>query len=77
MSLVLNSLGVGGSETKTVKVANVRACSGIDVEPACLNPPDTPLQKLDAAVQVNHLHRRGKYSIGALIRKPHNQIGCG
>lgn len=66
MLFVLNSLAVGGSETKIIKVANALAKTGVKVEIAYLNPPETGLEKVDSAVPVTNLRRRGKYSIRSL-----------
>lgn len=63
---LLNSLSTGGSETKIIKLANALARSGLPVELAYLNPPETLLDRIDRSVSVHHLGRRGKYSIPAL-----------
>lgn len=68
MLFVLNSLSVGGSETKIVKIANALAHSGVRVEIAYLNPPETLLDQVDPAVSVTNLRRRGKYSVNSLRR---------
>lgn len=65
---VLNTLSVGGSESKIVKIANALAHSGIKVELAYLNPPETLLDQIDQLVTVTNLRRRRKYSIGAMLR---------
>lgn len=65
---VLNSLEVGGSETKIIRVANELARSGFAVELAYLNPPETMLGMIDPAVPVTRLDRRGKYSFSSLRR---------
>ena len=63
---VLNSLAVGGSETKIVRVVNAllrrRMVAGI----AYLNGPDDLLSALSADVPVRRLERRGKFSASAL-----------
>jgi glycosyltransferase involved in cell wall biosynthesis len=65
---VLNSLGVGGSEIKIIKVANALVRSGTAVELAYLNPVETSLSMIDPAVPVTCLDRRGKYSFSSLRR---------
>jgi glycosyltransferase involved in cell wall biosynthesis len=66
MLFVLNSLSVGGSERKIVRVANALAQSGVGVTVAYLNPPETLLDKIDPDVTLVNLGRRGKYSLRAL-----------
>ena len=68
MLFVLNSLTVGGSETKIIRVANALASSGDRAELAYLNPPESALARIDPAVSVTNLHRRGKYSISSFRR---------
>lgn len=68
MLFVLNSLGVGGSEIKIVKLANALAELGDSVDIAYLSQPETILPQIAPAVRVTNLHRRGKYSYGALRR---------
>lgn len=68
MLFVLNSLAVGGTETKIVRIANALVRSGVRVELVYLNGPNTLLDKVDPSIQVTNLHRRGKYSVGALRR---------
>lgn len=65
---VSGTLGVGGSETKIVKIANALARSGYSAAIAYLNPPETLLEKINPNVPVTHLHRRGKFSINSLRR---------
>ena len=65
---VLNSLEVGGSEIKIIRVANALARSGFDVELAYLTPIETSIGLIDSAVSLTCLDRRGKYSISALRR---------
>lgn len=65
---VLNSLRIGGSESKIIRVANALARAGVSVQLAYLNPPETGLGRIDPAVRAVHLQRRRKYSIGALRR---------
>jgi glycosyltransferase involved in cell wall biosynthesis len=59
---------VGGSEIKIIKVANALARSGNPVQLAYLDPRETLLGRVDPAVPVTHLDRRGKYSFAALQR---------
>ncbi len=63
---LLNSLGVGGSEGKFVRLANALCGRGASVTLAYLNPPTPLLAAVDSRVAVVHLHRRGKFSIRAL-----------
>ena len=65
---LLNSLGLGGSETKVVKLANTFAEAGSPVAVAYLNRPDTLSGALRDDVDLMHLRRKGRYSIGALWR---------
>lgn len=68
MLFVLNCLGVGGSEIKIIKTANALSSSGVPVELAYLNKPDTSLGRVSSRVSVINLRRRGPYSIPALHR---------
>jgi glycosyltransferase involved in cell wall biosynthesis len=65
---VLNSLGRGGSELKTVKLANGLVARGWRVGVAHLNGPDTLRSLLDRRVAVAMLHRRGLFSFRSLRR---------
>lgn len=65
---VVSTLEVGGSETKIVRIANALTSSGTNAEIAYLNPPDTLLGRIHAAVPTTHLERRGKYSLHTLRR---------
>jgi L-malate glycosyltransferase len=65
---LLNSLTIGGSETKSVRMANALAERGTDVTVAYLNPPEQLLGEISAQVRVVHLKRRGKFSVRALQR---------
>ena len=66
--LVLSSLGIGGSESKFVKLAGALAARGTKVALAYLNPPLDLLSRIDPSVAVIPLQRRGKFSMGALRR---------
>jgi glycosyltransferase involved in cell wall biosynthesis len=63
---LLNSLTLGGSETKNVRMANALAERGADVTIAYLNPPEQLLAEIEPNVRVIHLRRRGKFSWRAL-----------
>jgi glycosyltransferase involved in cell wall biosynthesis len=63
---VLATLGVGGSETKTVRVANALTQRGLRVGVAYLNPPEFLLKQLTPSIPVWNLQRKGKFSIAAL-----------
>lgn len=65
---VLNSLTVGGSERKAVRVANALAARGIKTGIARLNGPDTLLSQLDVRVQRWDLQRSGRFSLLAVLR---------
>lgn len=71
---MLSTLGVGGSESKIVRIANALGNSPLGAEIAYLNTPNTLLPKIDHAVAVTCLYRRGKYSFRSL-RKLRSVIG--
>jgi glycosyltransferase involved in cell wall biosynthesis len=66
--VLLNSLTIGGSETKSVRMANALAERGSDVTVAYLNPPEQLRGEISPLVRVVHLRRTGKFSLGALRR---------
>ena len=66
--ILLNSLVIGGSETKSVRMANALAERGSDVTIAYLNPPEQLLAEISPLVRVVHLRRTGKFSLSALRR---------
>jgi glycosyltransferase involved in cell wall biosynthesis len=66
--IVLNALRIGGSETKSVRMANALAERGTQVTIAYLNPPEQLLSEISPQVRVLHLQRKGKFSVGALRR---------
>jgi glycosyltransferase involved in cell wall biosynthesis len=63
---VLNSLNVGGSETKTVRLVNALLQRELPAGVAYLNAPDLLRPKLDPRAPVWRLERRGKLSMTAL-----------
>ena len=63
---VLATLGVGGSETKTVRIVNALAARGMPAGVAYLNPPEDLRPALDPAAPVWRLDRRGKLSLNAV-----------
>jgi glycosyltransferase involved in cell wall biosynthesis len=65
---LVNSLKVGGSERKTVRLANALAALNRQVTIAYLSPPESLLSQVHPAVAPMNLHRRGKFSINALRR---------
>jgi glycosyltransferase involved in cell wall biosynthesis len=65
---LVNSLNVGGSERKTVRLANALAAGNRQVVIAYLSPPESLLAQVHPAVATMNLHRRGKFSIKALRR---------
>ncbi len=66
--LLLNSLTIGGSERKIVRIANGLRQAGHDIHLAYLNAPHTLLGNLDPDVPTVHLNRSGKFSFRALGR---------
>jgi glycosyltransferase involved in cell wall biosynthesis len=66
--VLLNSLTIGGSETKSVRMANALAERGSDVTVAYLNPPEQLRPEISPLVRIVHLRRTGKFSLGALRR---------
>ena len=63
---VLNSLNVGGSETKTVRLVNGLLHNGIRAGIAYLNGPSELLKALNPEIPTWNLARTGKFSISAL-----------
>ncbi len=66
--LLLNNLGIGGSEWKIVRIANALRRGGHDIHLAYLNAPHTLRGRLDPGLPVFHLDRTGKFSFPALSR---------
>ncbi|MBM0108009.1 glycosyltransferase [Steroidobacter sp. S1-65] len=62
---VLNNLAVGGSERKTVRLANAFAARGMRVGIAYLNEPTTLLKDIAPDVATFFLARQGRYSLKA------------
>ena len=66
---LLNSLEIGGSESKIVRLANSLAAErGLKVALAYLNGPDTLKSDVSPEVSLVPLHRSGKFSLGAVSR---------
>ena len=65
---VLNSLALGGSERKIVRVANQLRGRGIKAGIASLSEPHTLARYLDNNVPWWRLGRRGKFSFAVLRR---------
>lgn len=65
---VLNSLALGGSERKIVRVANQLRARGVQAGIASLSEPHTLARLLDNDVPWWRLARRGKFSFAALRR---------
>jgi glycosyltransferase involved in cell wall biosynthesis len=63
---LLNSLNIGGSERKIIRVANALAAHGKSVGIAYLNPPEALRTEVSSAVSLFHLERQGKFSRTAL-----------
>jgi glycosyltransferase involved in cell wall biosynthesis len=68
LMFLVSSLTVGGSERKTVRLANALAAERQQVTLAYLNPPESLLPQLHPTVASLNLHRRGKFSVAALRR---------
>ena len=68
VAFLLGNLTDGGSETKTVRLANRLAARGDDVHILYLGAPHTLRSAIDEPVAVEFLDRRGKFSLGALKR---------
>jgi glycosyltransferase involved in cell wall biosynthesis len=66
--LLISDLGIGGSERKSVRIANALRQAGHYIHLAYLNAPDTLRGSLDPALPVLHLERTGKFSLPALGR---------
>lgn len=64
--ILLSSLVAGGTESKSIKLANQLRTRGKGVSLAYLSGPNTLLGEIDEAVPRAFLHRRGKFSIKAL-----------
>lgn len=62
---VLNNLGVGGSETKVVRLANAFSEQGMRPGIAYLNEPATLLPQIGSKVDVFFLARVGRFSLQA------------
>lgn len=60
---VLNNLGVGGSEKKVVRLANVLSTRGMRVGIAYLNEPTELLQEISESVATFFLSRQGRFSL--------------
>lgn len=65
---VLTSLSVGGSERKTVRIANAMTKQGWDVTLAYLDSPHSLRDEIVGSVNVIFLDRKGKFGFGALYR---------
>lgn len=65
---LLNSLAVGGSESKIVRLANSLAERGLHVAVAYLNGPETLQPDVSPHVALVPLERHGKFSFGAVAR---------
>jgi len=68
---VLNSLSVGGSESKVVRLANRLRERGAEIGLAYLNGPHVLLRQIRPDIPVWHLDRRGKYSLSTLVALRH------
>lgn len=66
VAFLLGSLTDGGSETKTVRLANRLSKTGYDVHLIYLDEPHTLLEAVENRVAVKFLERRSKFSLRAL-----------
>ncbi len=66
--LLVNSLGMGGSEAKSIRLANSLVERGIKVVLAYLSPPESLRGEVSPDVDVVHLARQGKFSWRASTR---------
>ncbi len=66
MLFLLNALGIGGSERKTVGVVNDLHSKGWNVHLAYLDPRTPLLKNVSSGVPAIYLERRGKLSIAAI-----------
>src|SRR5438093_9247479 len=66
--LLLNNLGIGGSERKSVRIANALRQGSHDIHLAYLNAPHTLCGSLDPALPMLCLERTGNFSLSALRR---------
>jgi glycosyltransferase involved in cell wall biosynthesis len=80
---LLNALGIGGSERKTVNVINALHARGLNVHLAYLDPRTPLLKKIDEGIPVTFLARKGKFSISAaktlrgyILRKRVSRVVC-
>ena len=64
---VVNGLGIGGSERKTVTIVNALFAAGWDVHLAYLTSRTAGLDRLDPDVPLMYLGREGKFSMRALL----------
>jgi len=65
---LMNSLHVGGSERKVIRLANQLGERSMRIGIAWLNAPDTLASSMDAAVQRWPLNRKGKFSFAVVKR---------
>jgi glycosyltransferase involved in cell wall biosynthesis len=65
---ILSDLGIGGSERKSVRIANALRQAGHDIHVAYLTAPHTLRGRLDPALPTLYLERTGKFSLAALRR---------
>ena len=68
VAFLLGNLTDGGSETKTVRMANRLAQRGEEAHVIYLGAPHTLRDRIESTVSVEFLDRRGKFSIRALRR---------
>lgn len=68
---VLNSLAVGGSETKVVRLANSLQQRGVQVGVSYLNGPFSLLKQLQTDIPAYFLSRKGRFSLSAAATLRH------
>lgn len=65
---LLNSLGIGGSERKTVRIVNKLHENGWNVHLCYLNNPDDLLSSVHTEIPIVFLNRKSRLSPGAICR---------
>ena len=74
---LLNSLTVGGSEKKIIRIVNALIQRGQGIHVAYINGPDSLLNVIDKNVSVIGLRRRGRFSVFGLGRLIIYVFRCG
>src|SRR5688500_13072649 len=74
---LISDLGIGGSERKSVRIANALRKGGHDIHLAYFNAPHTLRGSLAPALPVLYLERTGKFCWSALRRLKHYLVEQG